>query len=105
MIRQILRLMRSIISNNNINGIPNENSFYSFVTLHVTCSGKAAYGMMKEMAENPTDWEGRRVLFIHTGGLLGLFDKTEEMAALVGKWRTMDVHESVARADGTGKMF
>ncbi|KAL8105718.1 hypothetical protein AgCh_029491 [Apium graveolens] len=42
-------------------------------------SGKAAYGMMKEMAENPTKWEGRRVLFIHTGGLLGPFDKTEEL--------------------------
>ncbi|KAK1390000.1 bifunctional D-cysteine desulfhydrase/1-aminocyclopropane-1-carboxylate deaminase, mitochondrial [Heracleum sosnowskyi] len=65
------------------------------VILDPVYSGKAAYGMMKQMAENPTNWEGRRVLFIHTGGLLGLFDKTEEMAALVGKWRTMDVHESV----------
>lgn len=75
------------------------------VILDPVYSGKAAYGMMKQMAENPTKWEGRRVLFIHTGGLLGLFDKTEEMAALVGKWRTMDVHESVPREDGTGKMF
>ncbi|KAL8116525.1 hypothetical protein AgCh_022877 [Apium graveolens] len=38
-------------------------------TLRVTCSGKAAYGMMKQMAGNPTKWEGRRVLFIHTGRL------------------------------------
>ncbi|KAK1371920.1 bifunctional D-cysteine desulfhydrase/1-aminocyclopropane-1-carboxylate deaminase, mitochondrial [Heracleum sosnowskyi] len=75
------------------------------VILDPVYSGKAAYGMMKQMAENPTKWEGRRVLFIHTGGLLGLFDKTEEMATLVGKWRTMDVLESVPREDGTGKMF
>ncbi|XP_017247894.1 bifunctional D-cysteine desulfhydrase/1-aminocyclopropane-1-carboxylate deaminase, mitochondrial [Daucus carota subsp. sativus] len=75
------------------------------VILDPVYSGKAAYGMMKEMTKNPTNWEGRRVLFIHTGGLLGLFDKTDEMAALVGKWRTMDVHESVPREDGTGKMF
>ncbi|KAL8110888.1 hypothetical protein AgCh_026590 [Apium graveolens] len=38
-------------------------------TLRVTCSGKAAYEMMKQMAGNPTKWEGRRVLFIHTGRL------------------------------------
>lgn len=73
--------------------------------IHFSCSGKAAYGMMKDMAENPTKWEGRRVLFIHTGGLLGLYDKSEQMAPLVGKWRKMDIHESIAREDGTGKMF
>ncbi|KAL8107149.1 hypothetical protein AgCh_023811 [Apium graveolens] len=38
-------------------------------TLYVTCSGKAAYGMIKQMAGNPTKWEGRRVLFIHPGRL------------------------------------
>lgn len=59
--------------------------------------------MMKVMTENPTNWEERRVLFIHTGGLFGLFDKTEDVAALVGQWRTMDVHEPWE--DGTGKMF
>ncbi|KAL8155828.1 hypothetical protein AgCh_001026 [Apium graveolens] len=39
------------------------------VILDPVYSGKAAYGMMKQMTENPTKWEGRRVLFIHTGGL------------------------------------
>lgn len=68
-------------------------------------SGKAAYGMMKDMAENPKDWEGRKVLFIHTGGLLGLFDKVEQMASLVGNWRQMDILDSTPRKDGTGKMF
>ncbi|KAL0356394.1 UNVERIFIED_CONTAM: Bifunctional D-cysteine desulfhydrase/1-aminocyclopropane-1-carboxylate deaminase, mitochondrial [Sesamum radiatum] len=75
------------------------------VVLDPVYSGKAAYGMMKDMAENPAKWEGRKVLFIHTGGLLGLYDKTEQMSSLVGNWRRMDIHESVPRKEGTGKMF
>ncbi|OMO69409.1 Tryptophan synthase beta subunit-like PLP-dependent enzymes superfamily [Corchorus capsularis] len=71
----------------------------------VLVSGKAAYGMMKNMGENPKKWEGRKVLFIHTGGLLGLFDKVDQMAPLVGNWQRMDVNESVPRKDGIGKMF
>ncbi|KAL0341661.1 UNVERIFIED_CONTAM: putative D-cysteine desulfhydrase 1, mitochondrial [Sesamum calycinum] len=75
------------------------------VVLDPVYSGKAAYGMMKDMAENPAKWEGRKVLFIHTGGLLGLYDKTEQMSSLLGNWRRMDIHESVPRKEGTGKMF
>ncbi|KAL0417308.1 UNVERIFIED_CONTAM: putative D-cysteine desulfhydrase 1, mitochondrial [Sesamum latifolium] len=75
------------------------------VVLDPVYSGKAAYGMMRDMADNPAKWEGRKVLFIHTGGLLGLFDKTEQMSSLVGNWRRMDIHESVPRKEGTGKMF
>ncbi|KAI8542576.1 hypothetical protein RHMOL_Rhmol08G0148400 [Rhododendron molle] len=75
------------------------------VVLDPVYSGKAAHGMMKDMAENPMKWAGRKILFIHTGGLLGLFDKTAEMASLVGNWREMDVPESTLRKDGSGKMF
>ncbi|CAN6584754.1 unnamed protein product [Malus baccata var. baccata] len=75
------------------------------IVLDPVYSGKAAYGMMKDMAENPKKWEGRKVLFIHTGGLLGLYDKVEQMAPLLGNWRRMDVNESVPRIDGLGKMF
>ncbi|KAM7482879.1 hypothetical protein LguiB_007462 [Lonicera macranthoides] len=75
------------------------------VVLDPVYSGKAAYGMMKEIGDNPSKWEGRKVLFIHTGGLLGLFDKAEQMASLVGNWRKMDINESIPRKDGTGKMF
>ncbi|KAA8542909.1 hypothetical protein F0562_024056 [Nyssa sinensis] len=75
------------------------------VILDPVYSGKAAYGMMKNMAESPTKWEGRKILFIHTGGLLGLFDKAEQLAPLVGNWHQMDIHESIPRKDGVGKMF
>lgn len=75
------------------------------VVLDPVYSGKAAYGMMKDMAENPKNWEGRKVLFIHTGGLLGLFDKEDQMSSLVENWGRMEVQESVPRKDGIGKMF
>ncbi|XP_038687794.1 bifunctional D-cysteine desulfhydrase/1-aminocyclopropane-1-carboxylate deaminase, mitochondrial-like isoform X1 [Tripterygium wilfordii] len=75
------------------------------VVLDPVYSGKAAYGMLKDMAEDPKKWEGRKILFIHTGGLLGLFDKVDQMTPLVGNWRRMNVHESVPRKEGVGKMF
>ncbi|KAH9724719.1 PALP domain-containing protein [Citrus sinensis] len=75
------------------------------VVLDPVYSGKAAYGMLNDMAQNPKKWEGRKVLFVHTGGLLGLFDKVDQMAPRVKNWSRMDVHESVPRKDGTGKMF
>lgn len=61
--------------------------------------------MMRDMAEDPGKWEGRKVLFIHTGGLLGLYDKADQIAPLVGNWRRMDIHETIPRKEGTGKMF
>lgn len=75
------------------------------VILDPVYSGKAAYGMMKDMGENPRKWEGRKILFIHTGGLLGLYDKADEIGSFVGKWRKMDINDSVPRQDGIGKMF
>lgn len=75
------------------------------VVLDPVYSGKAAYAMLKDMHENPKKWEGRRILFIHTGGLLGLYDKVDQLASFVGNWQRMDVNESVPRQDGIGKMF
>ncbi|XP_044476357.1 putative D-cysteine desulfhydrase 1, mitochondrial isoform X2 [Mangifera indica] len=65
------------------------------VVLDPVYSGKAAYRMLKDMAENPNKWEGRKILFIHTGGLLGLFDKVNQIAPLVKNWNRMDVNESI----------
>ncbi|KAG6495157.1 hypothetical protein ZIOFF_042948 [Zingiber officinale] len=75
------------------------------VVLDPVYSGKAAYGMLKDMASNPAKWTNRKVLFIHTGGLLGLYDKVEEMTSLVADWRKMEIDESTPREDGIGKMF
>lgn len=75
------------------------------VILDPVYSGKAVYGMLNDMARNPSKWIGRKVLFIHTGGLLGLYDKAEEMVSMAGSWSKMEVDESVPRNDGAGKMF
>lgn len=69
------------------------------------CSGKATYGMLKDMAANPAKWKGRKILFVHTGGLLGLYDKVDQLSSLASSWRRMALEESVPRIDGTGKMF
>ncbi|KAK9115732.1 hypothetical protein Sjap_014679 [Stephania japonica] len=75
------------------------------VILDPVYSGKAVFRMLKDMNDNPGKWEGRKVLFIHTGGLLGLYDKVDQLAPMVGNFRRMDIAESVPRKDGTGKMF
>ncbi|XP_047080075.1 putative D-cysteine desulfhydrase 1, mitochondrial [Lolium rigidum] len=66
-------------------------------------SGKGVYGLLKDMSSNPAKWQGRKVLFIHTGGLLALYDKVDQLSSLAGDWRRMDLEEP--REDGTGKMF
>ncbi|CAH2036106.1 unnamed protein product [Thlaspi arvense] len=75
------------------------------VILDPVYSGKAAYCLINEMKKDPKSWEGRKILFIHTGGLLGLYDKVDQMGSLMGNWNRMDVQESVPRKDGVGKMF
>lgn len=80
-------------------------AFSTGIVLDPVYSGKAAFGLMKDIAEHPEKWEGRRILFIHTGGLLGLFDKTSQLTQLIGNWRQMELHDSVPRKDGIGKMF
>ena len=59
----------------------------------VCYSGKASYRMLKDMSNNRSKWEGRKVLFVHTGGLLGLYDKVDQLSSLAGGWRRMDLEE------------
>ncbi|KAF9624709.1 hypothetical protein IFM89_013247 [Coptis chinensis] len=75
------------------------------IVLDPVYSGKAAFRLLKDMNDNPAMWEGRKVLFIHTGGLLGLYEKTEQITPMMANWRRMDIAESVPRKDGVGKMF
>jgi D-cysteine desulfhydrase len=53
------------------------------IVLDPTYGGKAARAMAREMAEDPGAWRGRRVLFVHTGGTLGMFDKVDMLEPLV----------------------
>jgi len=45
-------------------------------------TGKAFYGMTRELERHPRSL-GDRIVFVHTGGIFGLFPKAEEMAAVL----------------------
>lgn len=76
------------------------------VILDPVYSGKALIGMLKDMAENPSEWEGKKVLFVHTGGLLGMYDKVQQLQPLTSKWERFKIAETVLQGgDGKGKMF
>ena len=53
------------------------------VIMDPTYSGKALVGLLKDIKANPQEWKGRRVLFLHTGGLLSMYDKVDQLQPLV----------------------
>ena len=52
------------------------------VVLDPVYTGKAYYAMISELEKNP-DCFGSRIIFIHTGGLFGLFSIAEQMAEIL----------------------
>ncbi|KAL4440731.1 hypothetical protein ABPG77_000440 [Micractinium sp. CCAP 211/92] len=46
-------------------------------------TGKALHGLVSEMRADPQAWAGRKVLFMHTGGLLGMYDKATQLEPLI----------------------
>lgn len=64
------------------------------VILDPVYSGKALVGLLKDMHSNPEEWVGSKVPFVHTGGLLGMYDKLDRIQPLVdrmGRLRRMPV--------------
>ncbi|CAI5985606.1 unnamed protein product [Closterium sp. NIES-64] len=61
------------------------------IVLDPVYSGKALRGLLQDMKQNPDEWAGRRVLFVHTGGLLGMYDKVQQLLPMVGGWERMAV--------------
>jgi D-cysteine desulfhydrase len=45
-------------------------------------TGKAFFGMIQELKRDPKCF-GERIIFIHTGGILGLFPKAREIETLL----------------------
>ena len=46
-------------------------------------SGKALYKLLEEMRAAPNEWHGRKVMFLHTGGLLGMYDKLAQLEPIM----------------------
>lgn len=55
------------------------------VILDPVYSGKALFKMMCEIKASPSEWEGRKILFFHTGGLFGLWDKEDQLMEILNK--------------------
>ncbi|XP_076435736.1 uncharacterized protein LOC143275473 [Babylonia areolata] len=68
------------------------------IVLDPSYNGKTTLGMVKEMRNNPSAFKGRRVLYIHTGGIFGLLDgrmrpvleRMEEQQFLIRMWRSAE---------------
>ncbi len=52
------------------------------IILDPVYTGKAFYGLISELKKNP-ELLGERIVFVHTGGLFGLFPKADELAPLL----------------------
>ena len=66
-----LRFLRSVASS-------------SGILLDPVYTGKAAKAFFEQIAASPNDWRGKKVLFLHTGGIFGLYGAAEEMASASG---------------------
>ena len=55
------------------------------VVLDPVYSGKAVHALLGEIRADPERWRGRKVLFVHTGGLLGMYDKAAQLMGVVGE--------------------
>eukprot|EP00878_Enallax_costatus_P016119 GHUV01016906.1.p1 GENE.GHUV01016906.1~~GHUV01016906.1.p1 ORF type:complete len:353 (+),score=116.29 GHUV01016906.1:1288-2346(+) len=79
------------------------------VILDPVYSGKAVHQLLMCIAAEPDYWRGKKVLFVHTGGLLGMYDKMDQLQPLVqdlGRSSRMDVAAAIAikeAADAEGK--
>jgi D-cysteine desulfhydrase len=67
------------------------------IVLDPVYSGKAMYNFLLAVKSNPESFRGQTILFWHTGGALGLFDKCDELLA------TLKVAEPCQRLDVYGK--
>ncbi len=53
------------------------------VILDPVYSGKAFMGLARERLQNPGRFKGPRILFLHTGGLFGLYDKLDMLSRIL----------------------
>ena len=53
------------------------------IILDPVYTGKAVHALIQEIKGNPEEWRGRKVLFVHTGGLLGLYDAAPQLQPLL----------------------
>ena len=46
-------------------------------------TGKAVHAMLTEIRDNPEEWTGRNILFVHTGGVFGVYGESRQLQGMV----------------------
>lgn len=72
------------------------------IMLDPVYTGKAARGLVHELNNNPHLFKGRRILFLHTGGIFGLYDNRinstlklqNEQDNMIQMWESIDDYPS-----------
>ena len=59
------------------------------IILDPVYSGKALYGFVEDVLKNPSEWAGKKVLFLHTGGLLGMYEKVDQLQELMDPQKSL----------------
>ena len=55
------------------------------VVLDPVYSGKALYALQRAASSDPAAFEDKDILFLHTGGTFGLYEKAESLLPIVQK--------------------
>jgi D-cysteine desulfhydrase len=67
------------------------------IVLDPVYTGKALYNFFRDLESNPQQYCNQNILFWHTGGALGLFDKSNDLTD------SLRVHSPCQRLDVYGK--
>ncbi len=59
-----------------------QTAAHTGIFLDPVYTGKALYALSQALTQTPERFQGKRILFWHTGGLFGLYDKSEQLSAL-----------------------
>ncbi|XP_072022925.1 uncharacterized protein [Amphiura filiformis] len=67
------------------------------IVLDASYTGKSAFHLVKQLQENPGRFKGRKILYIHTGGIFGLFDG--RMDDVIKKTTASNIHNWMQLSD------
>ncbi|KAH7387796.1 hypothetical protein KP509_16G041500 [Ceratopteris richardii] len=66
------------------------------IVLDPVYSGKALFGLMRDMKKKQGKWNGRKVLFVHTGGVFAMYDKLQQLQPLMSKCNRFQIPKSIS---------
>jgi len=69
-------------------------ALHTGVILDPVYTGKALFGLVSELRRAPDRFRGRRILFLHSGGLFGLYDKVDELSGLYSSSPNVQPHRA-----------